>query len=99
MIEAEGKRIVYSGDVLTPDELDPIVNSQCDLLIMETGHHKVSAICEYARTRGARSLIFNHHGREILNDRETACRLVFDASEKSLIPMLIAYDGMEHILK
>ena len=66
LIEAEGKRIVFSGDVHYPHELDPLLEGGCDLLIMETGHHKVADVCEFAKSRGAKKLVFNHHGREIL---------------------------------
>ncbi|MBQ7386734.1 MAG: MBL fold metallo-hydrolase [Clostridia bacterium] len=71
LIEGEGKRAVFSGDVLEPAELDPITRG-ADLLIMETGHHSVSDVCEYARARGVKVLRFNHHGREILADRSAA---------------------------
>ncbi len=66
LIESEGKRIVFSGDVHYPHELDPLLEGGCDLLIMETGHHKVADVCEFAKSRGAQKLVFNHHGREIL---------------------------------
>ena len=71
LIEAEGKRVVFSGDVLSPTELDSFAKGS-DLLIMETGHHKVSDVCEYAISRGAGALRFNHHGREILSDPAAA---------------------------
>ncbi len=99
LIEAEGKRIVYSGDVLTPNELDPFADEKCDLLIMETGHHKVFAVCEYAISRGVKALRFNHHGREIINNREAASALVCDYAKKSGISIEICYDGMIEILE
>lgn len=68
LIEAEGKRIVYSGDVHYPDELDPFTKDGCDILIMETGHHSVTDVCNYAKSRNVKKLLFNHHGREILSD-------------------------------
>ena len=68
LIEAEGKRIVFSGDVKSPLELDPFVEGGCDLLIMETGHHSVESVCSYAQERGIRKFFFTHHGREILRD-------------------------------
>ena len=72
LIESEGKRIVFSGDVHYPHELDPLLEGGCDLLIMETGHHKVADVCEFAKSRGVPKLIFNHHGREILADPAAA---------------------------
>lgn len=99
LIEAEGKRIVFSGDVGAPSELDPFLEGGCDLLIMETGHHKVKDVCEYAISRGARALRFNHHGREILNDREAMLRLVADYAEKSGISMKICHDKMIEVIE
>lgn len=72
LIEAEGKRIVFSGDVHYPHELDSLIGEGCDLLIMETGHHKVADVCEFVKARNIKRLIFNHHGREILSDPAAA---------------------------
>ena len=72
LIEAEGRRIVFSGDVHYPHELDPLIADGCDLLIMETGHHKVADVCEFVKSRNIKRLIFNHHGREILSDPAVA---------------------------
>ena len=76
LIEAEGKRIVFSGDVGFPEDLDPYMADKCDVLIMETGHHSVSDVCSYANLRNVKKLLFTHHGREILRDIETAEKLV-----------------------
>jgi len=74
LLEFEGKRVVFSGDVRTPDELDPFVTGGVDMLIMETGHHAVADVCAYAESRGVPKLRFNHHGREIIGGRELAAR-------------------------
>lgn len=72
LIEAEGKRIVFSGDVLAASELDPLIGEGCDLLIMETGHHAVEDVCRYAEEHSVKRLLFTHHGREILHDPQAA---------------------------
>ena len=64
--------IVFSGDVAYPAELDPLIGEGCDFLIMETGHHKVSDVCDYAKSRNIKQLLFTHHGREILASFEAA---------------------------
>ena len=79
LIEAEGKRIVFSGDVHYPHELDPLLEGGCDLLIMETGHHKVADVCEFAKSRGVKKLVFNHHGREILRSVSDAEKVIEDS--------------------
>ena len=94
LIEAEGKRIVFSGDVGKPYELDGLLADGCDLLIMETGHHKVKDVCEYAISRGVGVLRFNHHGREILEDRDAAESLIAQYSAESGTPIKLCFDGM-----
>lgn len=90
-IETEGKTIVYSGDVKTPNDLDAAMNGGCDILLHETGHHTVSDVCKYAETHGAKKLVFMHHGREILENYAAA--ETFAASQS--IQTLIAFDEMQ----
>ena len=70
LIEAEGKRIIYSGDVKDLSELTPWLREGCDLLLMETGHHHPVGVCERILAEGyaVGSLRFLHHGRNILYD-------------------------------
>lgn len=66
-IRHQGKTIVYSGDVDSIDEMEQWFNDPCDLLIMETGHHRVAAVCEYVAAHPCIARLgFIHHGREIL---------------------------------
>ena len=94
LIEAEGLRVIYSGDVKAPTDLEPLLDGGCDLLIMETGHHKVASVCEFAISHDIPALRFNHHGREIIENREGMERLVAEYAEKSGISIKICYDGM-----
>lgn len=68
-IEAGGHAIAYSGDVKSIADFAPF-HDNCDLLLMETGHHKVEDVCGYLKDSGARfgKLVFTHHGRAILDD-------------------------------
>ena len=74
-IEADGKRVVYSGDVRSIADLAPILDP-CDVLLMETGHHKVEDVCEYLKHSDAQvgRLVFIHHGRAILADPDAELR-------------------------
>jgi len=72
LIEAENKRVVFSGDVGVPEDLDPYMENGCDILIIETGHHSVSDVCSYANSKNVKKLLFTHHGREILRNMEVA---------------------------
>lgn len=94
LIEAEGKKIVFSGDVRSPYELDTLIGAGVDVLIMETGHHKVIDVCEYAAARGVEKLYFNHHGREIIDNRSAAEKLTAEFAEKYGMPIVICRDGM-----
>ena len=94
LIEGEGKRVVFSGDVLEPSELDGLIGDGVDLLIMETGHHAVSAVCDYAKQRGVKSLRFNHHGREILEGRAEAEKYVEKFASENDVDIALCYDRM-----
>jgi ribonuclease BN (tRNA processing enzyme) len=71
-IEAEGQTIVASGDVKNISELESLL-PDCDMLLMETGHHKVEEICEFLRDNSLapKKLVFFHNGRAILADPES----------------------------
>ena len=91
-IEADGKRVVYSGDVRSIDDLESILDP-CDLLLMETGHHKVEDVCEYLRDHAGqvRRLAFVHHGRAILAD----ARAEADKARRILDQeVIVSEDGM-----
>ena len=94
LVEAEGKKLLFSGDVKAPCDLDPLINGGVDLLVMETGHHKVSDVCEYAISHGAKKLRFNHHGREILGNRSAAEALISDYEKQSGISIKLTYDTL-----
>ena len=73
LVECEGKRIVYSGDVKTYSEMDEAIGEHCDALICETGHHMIDDTYEYLKNKSIDRIFYNHHGREILNATEE-CR-------------------------
>ena len=90
-ITAEGKRIVYSGDVRKYTDMGDWLEG-CDLLMMETGHHKASEVCAGIRRDrlGVKEIMFVHSGREILNDY-TGAKARAEAAWGT--PVLIAEDG------
>lgn len=94
-IAAEGRVIVYSGDVESIRELDGWTDS-CDLLLMETGHHSPMAICSYLEEKKAHigRLLFVHHGRSILNDPSG---VLDQCRNLTSIPVDIALDGMSFL--
>ena len=90
-IEASGFSIVYSGDFKSLDDICAPVGDGCDLLLSETGHHKVSDVCRFAETHAVGELVFYHHGREILGGSPT----VAEAIKACPVKATLSYDGME----
>ena len=95
LIEGDGKKLVYSGDVKSYTELDPLIGDGCDGLIIETGHFVIDDVYAYTQEKNIGKIFFNHNGREILRDTpgcEEKVRQLF--GEKAVI----AYDTMTTIL-
>lgn len=90
LIEAEGKRIVYSGDVKDLSELSTWLRDGCDLLLMETGHHHPDAVCQRLidEKYAVGSLRFLHHGRDILDHHDE----MLEACEKILPSVIFSND-------
>lgn len=70
LIEAEGKRIIHSGDLKSLDEIESFLEGGCDVMLMESGHHKPLEVCERLKGKVKDTLYFFHHGRAILGDFE-----------------------------
>ncbi|MBM3932695.1 MAG: hypothetical protein FJ319_00030 [SAR202 cluster bacterium] len=66
--EADGQSIVYSGDIGRPEDVTPLIEQGCDMLLMECGHHSVEEVCEYGkRTLDRKSrMALLHHGRAVV---------------------------------
>ena len=89
-IMTKGAVTVFSGDVKDMNDLVEPLCEGCDLLLCETGHHPVKTVCDFAESHKVKRLALIHHGREILEDRES----VKEAIRGCSIPVEIAYDGM-----
>ena len=93
-ITAEGKTVIYSGDVRSTDDLAPFLEQGCDLLLMETGHHSAPELCRQWQERNYAigRVLFMHHGREMLRDQGDVARRCEAIRGKTVS---IACDGME----
>lgn len=91
-IEAGEKVIVYSGDVTSIQEIEPLIDG-ADLVLMETGHQRVEEVCDYLKISGHTfgKLLFFHHGRAILKNPEAE---LLKARQILGDKVLIAFDGM-----
>ena len=72
-IEVMGRKIFYSGDTEREDLADTVPDD-CDLLMIETGHHQIEQICDCLRKyqKLPKKLLFIHHGVKILQNPERA---------------------------
>lgn len=72
-IECEGKTVVFSGDMRLED-LDVILPAQCDVFMVETGHHQIEDICSEIHRLGknVKKLFFVHHAGYIIRDPAAA---------------------------
>ncbi len=70
-IEADGKKIVYTGDTAGYEDYAPLLGG-CDVLLHETGHHHPAEAAQRLVDEGKAPglLAFLHHGRDILNHPE-----------------------------
>ena len=91
-IDAGDKSVVFSGDVAGVDELTPLLE-HCELLLMETGHHRVEDVCRTLRQgpHAPARLGFIHHGRAVLDDPERELQKARDLFGENVF---IADDGM-----
>lgn len=94
LIEAEGKKVVFSGDVLSSQELLPLIGTGCDLLIMETGHHDVAEVMAFAKENNVKALRLTHHGRQILKNREYYENMAKEYTDSGSVQIRLCYDGM-----
>jgi len=84
-IKIDGKIIVFSGDVKDLDDVDRVVSDGCDYLIMETGHHNMDDVIEYVENHNVETLLFNHHGRYIIENRDEAKKKAAACKKKAII--------------
>ena len=94
-IKIDEKTIVFSGDVKDLDDIDKVVQNGCDYLIMETGHHNMDDVIKYVESHNVENLLFNHHGRYIIENRDEAEKKA-DACLKKTI---ICKDGLKIAVK
>ena len=68
-IAAGDRRIVFSGDIHSVEELGDWLLG-CDMLLMESGHHSPPDVCRRLIDMGATigTLVWTHHGLDILRD-------------------------------
>ena len=93
LLKAEKKKIVYSGDVGKPEDLNPLLEQKIDLLISEMAHFKPEELFSYLSQKKIDKTIITH----IHPDLDTEEKKLQQIGDKYLgeNKVFIAYDGIE----
>lgn len=76
LIECENKKLVYSGDLGSYNDLNKVIADGCDGLIIETGHYDIEEAYAYTKDKNIGTVFFCHNGREFLSAPENAQKKV-----------------------
>ena len=78
LIEFEGKRVIFTGDVKHPSDCLPLIGGGVDIFMAETGHHHPADIARWLddESIGVGTLLFIHHGRRLLDEYDTTVKAV-----------------------
>ncbi len=91
LIEADGRKVLYSGDLGEYSDLDEILKEEVDVLIGETGHFSVEDVYEYTKDKKIGKVIYFHNGRGILTSPKEAEERVRELYGDRAV---ISFDGM-----
>ena len=92
IVLGDRKRLGYSADIGTPEDLEPLVAKPLDLLIVELAHFTDAELFEYLRDKPIKKVVLTHLGRKYWRN-EKVVRLAhryFDSKK-----LVIARDGLE----
>lgn len=66
----DGKRVVYSGDVQSMEDVKNYLTEKTDVLLVETGHHNPINVCEtvFGFENAPEKIYFLHNGKAIRDD-------------------------------
>ncbi len=91
-IQAEGKKLVYSGDILSPEVLEPFLDG-CDLLIIEGAHFPAESITHTLEKHRIARVAVTHINRKDYEMRNEYMQRLAPLAAKMQVS--IAKDGME----
>ena len=94
IIESKGKKVIYSGDLLSLDDLTPHC-VEADMLFLETTHVTIDDIVSFIVEQGVKRTILTHIPPELEDQEE---HIYSTASKFGIEDIRIAIDGMEIIL-
>ena len=65
LLEAGGKRVVYSGDIGEPSEVAPLCVKPVDVLIVELAHFPVEPLIEALKPLAVKHVVITHMGGRV----------------------------------
>lgn len=92
-LSGAGRRVVHSGDIGVPADLEPLLGRPLDLLACELAHVELTELTALLRRQHIRRAVFMHLGREFWADRAGTQRRL--AAELPETEVRVAGDGDE----
>lgn len=91
LLEAEGKSIVFTGDLKHPDIDFPIVAKErvTDLIVCESAHFEATKYLPHLKACNTKIIYINHYQEQMI---PSALQLAKDMGN---VPVKLAYDGSE----
>ena len=71
----KGKRLIYSADLGRPEDLSPILDRPCDLLICELAHYEPEELFAFLADKPVRRVCLTHLTAEFAARTEEICAL------------------------
>lgn len=96
LLEAEGKRLLFTGDLRSPGEDFPVsaLEQPLDLVVCEAAHFEATDYLPIFTQHAVRQICITHYSHRFLPGVETLCRTLNGRG----IPALQAADDLELIL-
>lgn len=90
LIEAEGKKVYFSGDMRSDisDMPDFVYNDKTDLIVCESAHNRLPLISDKLNAMKTGKIVINHISSKHSQDDFNECRPLINK------PFILAYDGM-----
>jgi ribonuclease BN (tRNA processing enzyme) len=92
-LSGAGRRVVHSGDIGAPTDLEPLLGQTVDLLACELAHVELTELTAVLRRQRIRRAVFMHLRREFWEDRAGTQRCL--AAELPETEVRVAVDGDE----
>ena len=93
LVEANSKRIVYSGDIGSPQDLAPLLTQEIHLLISELAHFEPEELFGFLLEKNVKKIILTHIHPDLDDQEDKLVELgnsYFGANR-----VYVAYDGLE----